>query len=620
MTEAASKQTPLVSIVGGGPTGLSLALLLAQAGVASVVAERDRAPQTHPAASILDTRTMEIFRRLGIEPAIMASCQDIIERANITWVTSLAGRELASCSAIPNDLNQALAMSPTHAAFFSQHRLEPLLWERVAREPLVDFRPHHECKAVSQGPGGVTASFTDLATGATCRTETPYLVGCDGAASQVRRLTGVAMEGAVLQHMLGMHFTADLGAYVNHRRSILYWVLNRELVGVLIAHWLPTEWVLFVPYFPPQQQPADFTVARCRELIAAAVGSHQVPDLSLLEVGSWVLSARLAERYRVGRVFLAGDAAHTFPPTGGLGLNTGVQDVDNLAWKLRAVLSSAAEPRLLATYESERRPVAKANLEHSVSNFEKMNELNSSAGLDFRLLQAMRAVQQSWLFRRLPSGVQSLLVDRALRVGLGRLARIDAPDNRGERLRDKFRAMVPAQAAHYRFLGLDLGFDYRRGAVIPESSEKPQARDPVQDYRPTTWPGARLPHLWLARDGRQVSAHDVLEPDRYTLLTSSSGSRPWRESVEALNASFTMPVQCLSIGPTADADLVDEDRAWNTLSEVGPTGAVLVRPDGHVAWRCASQPPDPLAVLTRVLERLDLRLRLDSPPPRPPIE
>jgi 2-polyprenyl-6-methoxyphenol hydroxylase-like FAD-dependent oxidoreductase len=617
MTDAVPRGGPLVSIVGGGPTGLSLALLLARAGVRTLVAERDAEPQTHPAASILDTRTMEIFRRLDIESEITNSCQNIFERAKITWVTSLAGRELASCSAIPDDLDRTLAMSPTHATLFSQHRLESLLWERAAREPLVDFRRYHECNAVSQSPHGVLATLTDRATGATYHMETPYLVGCDGAASQVRRLMGVAMDGTVLQHMLGMHFTADLGAYVNHRKSILYWVLNRELVGVLIAHWLPTEWVLFVPYFPPQQKPENFTEPRCRELIAAAAGSREIMDLSIREVGSWVLAAKLAESYRIGRVFLAGDAAHSFPPTGGLGLNTGVQDADNLAWKLAAVLGAAAEPELLATYASERRPIAKANLDHSVSNFEKMNELNRMAGLDFRYLRALRAVQESRPFRCLPSGTQSMLVSRALRLGLSRLARMDAPDERGARLRAEFRGRVPAQSAHYRFLGLDLGFDYRLGAVVPEASEKPRARDPVQDYRPTTWPGARLPHLWLVRGAQRISVHDVLEPDRYTLLTSVSPRPPWRESVEALNANFMMPVQCLSIGPTADADLIDVDRMWNGLSEVGATGAVLVRPDGHVAWRCERLPPDPLAELTRVLKRLRVRPRGGSPVPGP---
>ena len=593
---------PKVLIVGAGPTGLTLALLLARAGLRTALIERNDGPQPHPAACILSTRTMEVFREIGVAQEILERCQDVFERSTITWVTTLAGTELGRCSAAPEDLEALRALSPVHALHFPQNRLEPLLWEKVRRSPLVDFRPGQDGVAVEESDGGITLR-TVAGNGDAATLAGDYLVACDGATGPIRRLIGIETEGPALQHMIGVYFTADLGRFVDHRKSILYWVLNETVFGVLIAHWLPREWVLFVPYFPPQQSPEDFSEGRCRALVEAAVGAP-VSDLDIRLVRPWTLAARLAERYRRGRVFLAGDAAHSFPPTGGLGLNTGVQDVHNLAWKLAATLKGHADPALLETYEQERRPVAATNLAHSVRNFDNMNDLSRVVGLDHRHLRRLRAVQNLALFRRLPQRWQRGTVDAALRFALGRLATLRAETPKGAAARAEFARRIPGQAPHYRFLGLDLGFSYERGAFRAEATPKPEAADPVIDYRPTTWPSARLPHVWVRTEGARRAIHDAIAPDALTLLAHEAGAGAWRAALAGLDPAPPMPVRLLCVGATADADLQDPDGAWAGLSETGPTGAVLVRPDGHVAWRAPALPEAPARALAAVLREV----------------
>jgi 2-polyprenyl-6-methoxyphenol hydroxylase-like FAD-dependent oxidoreductase len=593
---------PDVMIVGAGPTGLSLALLLARAGIRTTLAERNAEPQAHPAACILSTRTMEIFRELGVAETILERCQTVFDRANITWVTSLAGRELGRVSALPDDLASLLALSPVHATHFPQNRLEPILWDRVRENPLIEFLRGHECVAVSDTEGSVSVRLEDRA-GTTRSVSARYLVACDGAGSTVRRLASMGEDARVILDMIGIYFRADLGGLVNHRKSILYWTLNPNALGVLIAHWLPDEWVLFVPYFPPQQSVEQFSEEKCRAIIEAAVGLRPA-DLSLALVRPWTLAARLAHHYRRGRIFLAGDAAHSFPPTGGLGLNTGVQDTHNLAWKLAAVMKGRAGPGLLETYEDERRPVGKQSLEQNVRNFEKMSELTRVVGLDLGHLKSLRKLQNARLFRRLPARWQRWAIERASRLALGRLGNFETDSKRGERARAEFARRLPGQSPHFRFLGLDLGVTYQKGAFIPDGTSKPEVCDPIAEYRPMTWPSARLPHVQVERAGLSIAISDALAPNELTLLTRQDGAAAWQSAVAALRNRFAMPIRCFTVGPDQGADLLDSTDAWGALAEIGPTGGILVRPDGHVAWRVSEQPEAPEEKLSEVLRHI----------------
>ncbi len=602
-----------VIIVGAGPTGMSLALMLARDGVRCCVVEQNAGPQPHPAACILNTRTMEVFREIGIANDVLRQAQPADERSQITWVSSLSGRQLGNLNAAPNDIELIRSLSPVTTTVFPQNRLEPLLWEKARQHSLIRILPAHRLSGLQSSADGVIAEVQRSDTG---RPGPParfiaaeYLVGCDGASSATRELTSIDCQGEILQPMISIYFTADLRRYVEHRPSILYWVFNSKLLGVLIAHWLPTEWVLMTPYFPPQESREDFDGPRCKALITAAVGDASI-SCQVKHVGTWSLSTRMADCFGNGRVYLAGDAAHAFPPTGGLGLNTGVQDAHNLAWKLQYVLRSLAPRQLLDTYEQERRPVAELNLSHSVKNYFNMDQLIQPVGLSLTDLRRLVGIQQSRWFRGLPTRMQRWLVRTATGLRLRRMQRFDDAGARGKRARQALQQQLPHQRAHYCFLGLDLGFAYQSSAILNESQPQPKAADPISEYRPTTWPGSRLPHCWIERDGAIISTLDLVTGRNFQLLIHEDHRDTWAETVVRIRQESGIPLVCTCICQAellrtttiAGVDMAfDLHNAWASLSEVGTEGAILVRPDGHVAWRTNLCPKDPEKTLHDVM-------------------
>jgi len=257
---------------------------------------------------------------------------------------------------------------------------------------------------------------------------------------------------------------------------------------------------------------------------------------------------QVAERYRAGRAFLIGDAAHRFPPTGGLGLNTGVQDAHNLAWKIAAAERGWAPRTLLDSYESERQPVARANAEASARNAAKLQDVVKALG----------------------------------------------PKGDGDR--DAVRTAIAAQAEHFDMVGLQLGFRYERGALVPDGTPAPAVANPVREYVPTGRPGARLPHAWVVRDGERASTLDLLPLDRFTLIAGPRGGA-W---VAAAGRIDSPPLTRVEIG----RDVADESGAWRQMLGIAEDGALLVRPDQHVAWRSAGPASDPDAALRGALARI----------------
>ncbi len=526
-----------VLVVGAGPVGASAAILLAQQGLGSVVVERAREPQRAPAAHVVNARGFEVLRAAGLDMrAIASACKDPADAGCVRWVTTLVGDELGSLP-FERQGDDMLAVTPTPLRNLSQHRLEPLLLEHLAKQAEASLWLGQEWLGAEQDADGVTSRIRDLASGGTREVRSRYLLAADGAGSRVRRALGIEAVGpARLGSFVMIHFEAKLRPWVGRRPAVLYWTTAPGATGTFVAHDIDSTWVYMHAFDPDRESADDYTEAVCTDIVRRALGTSE-PEFAIRTIRPWHMTAQVAERYREGRCFLIGDAAHRFPPTGGLGLNTGVQDAHNLAWKLAAVEAGWAPAALLDSYDAERRPVARENADVSLRN-----------------------------------AVRMLEVVEALRSGSG------------------VGAAIANQAEHFDMLGLQLGFCYEAGALVPDGSARPAVANPVREFVPTGRPGARLPHAWM-RPG--VSTLDLVPADRFLLIAGRDGSA-WAEAAATITRA---PLATLRIA----RDVADADGAWAAQLGIGSRGALLVRPDQHVAWRSARGVADPRAALDAAL-------------------
>jgi len=547
-----------VLIVGGGPVGLMTALLLHRCGIASRIVERRAAPQRAPAAHVVNARTFEICRQAGVDmQAIAAAATPPADGGATYWVTKLGGEVLGR---LPFERQEeaVLALTPTPLRNLSQHRFEPILLETLRDCGAPTPRFGHRWMSAEADADGVTSHLVDgEAQEYTVRSR--YLIGADGAGSPVRKWLGIEPIGPDrLQTFMMIHFAADLRALVRDCPGVLYWVCDPDCLSTFVAHDIDREWVLMQPWDPQREARETFDVARCEALVRKGLAQPDV-QLAIRTVSPWVMTCQVASQYRDGRTFLAGDAAHRFPPTGGLGLNTGVQDAHNLAWKLAAVLGGTAPPTLLDTYECERRPVAQYNAEQSLQNAMRLMEVPQAFGFSDDPDEARR-------------NFDAALADPARRRVV--------------------EAAIGNQAEHFDMLGLQLGYRYETGALLDDGERPDAPPDPVREFRPTSTPGARLPHGWLVRDGAACSSLDLIGLDRLTLLIGPHGDA-WRTAI----ASLQTPVTTVQIG----RDALDPHAWWTTSAAMSADGALLVRPDQHIAFRARQAPSDRATALRHAL-------------------
>ena len=515
-----------VLVVGAGPVGLTAALLLERLGCSVAVVERRDGPQRAPAAHVVNARTFEVWRQIGLDvDHIRSHAQDPADAGAVHWVTKLGGDVIGSLP-FEQQGDDNLAFTPTPLRNLSQHRLEPLLVRELA-ERGVDVRYSCRWESCVQGADGVVSTVVDGQRAGRVRSR--WLLACDGASSPVRRTTSIVAEGPRrIQSFVTVHLAANLRGLVQDHPGILYWVCDPLSGGAFVAHDLDRDWVYMHPFDPDVEDASAYTPERCDRLVRSALEDPEV-ELTVQEVATWHMTAQVADRYREHRILLVGDAAHRFPPTGGLGLNTGVQDAHNLAWKLASVLRGESDDSLIDTYQAERRPVALRNAEVSLENAMKLIEVPLALGLD----------EDPQVFR---SNMDATLADP---VGRARV-----------------RAAIRNQAAHFDMLGLQLGcrYDLRDEGVAPTGASD---IDPVRTYVPSARPGGRLPHGWLRRDGSICSSLDLVPLDRPVLIIGPT-------------APTTGP------GIRVGTDVEDLDDWWRCALGLPDDAAVLVRPDQHV--------------------------------------
>jgi putative polyketide hydroxylase len=361
-----------VLIAGGSLVGMSAALLLGHHGIPALAVEHHRGTAIHPRAAMITQRTMEILRTVGIEQIVMRkSDEQFVQDGAIMAVETLAGKELAWFIA---NLNEGVRdVSPSSRIFITQSLLEPLLKSK-AEELGAQLRFATELVSFEEDADGVTAQIRERDSGKTSSVHARYMIAADGSHSRIRERLGIRMLGhSVFSKSITIYFRGDVSSLLRGRSLSVMYVINPTLSGFfriekpftsgfLAVHWLGD------PKNPVTDVSQGLTDERCLAMLRAALGSDEV-SVTIENVMQWDASAETAERFQQGRIFLAGDAAHVMPPSGGFGGNTGVQDAHNLAWKLAAVLKGNAGEELLATYDAERRPAAAFTVEQAYSRY-----------------------------------------------------------------------------------------------------------------------------------------------------------------------------------------------------------------------------------------------------------
>ncbi|KAJ9169370.1 hypothetical protein P3X46_017573 [Hevea brasiliensis] len=653
-----------VLIVGAGPVGLVLSILLTKLGVKCAILEKSKAFSSHPQAHFINNRSMEVFRKLdGLAEEIRSSQPPVELWRKFIYCTSLTGSIIGSVDHMqPQDFEKVI--SPVSVAHFSQYKLSRLLLKKLEDLNFHVHRPEsqedldsgplkggellmgHECISINATDQSITATASHIVEGKYMERniDCSILVGTDGAGSTIRNLVGIELRGEKdLQRLLSIHFfSRDLGQYLlNERPGMLFFIFNTEAIGVLVAHDLKQgEFILQVPFYPPQQNVDDFNLEICEKLIFKLVG-RELLDIDVIEIKPWVMHAEVAEKFVNcdNRIILAGDAAHRFPPAGGFGMNTGIQDVHNLAWKIASVMKGIAPSSIIRTYEMERRPIAIFNTALSVQNFKAAMAVPAALGLDPSIANSVHQVINDGVASILPSGIQKAILDGIFTIGRAQLSEslLNEKNPLGSsRLAKVRRIFEEGKSLQLQFPAEDLGFRYHEGAVIPDNDSMVGVLEPPtgrrRDYIPSANPGSRLPHMDVRISSNlssevTVSTLDLLCGDRVEFLLIVA---PLEESYQLARAAFKVAEEfkvSVKVCVLWPADSLDEFEArskkaltpwknyidvvevrkpsnpssWWSICQMTDKGAILVRPDEHIAWCVKSGvDKDPVSEMTRV--------------------
>jgi 2-polyprenyl-6-methoxyphenol hydroxylase-like FAD-dependent oxidoreductase len=527
-----------VLVVGAGPTGLAASIGLSAAGTASITIERHAGTSIHPKARGVNVRTMEILRQWGIGQAVRDAGLSSETHGFFFRGPTLLGERFER-SGGGGLASAAQAFSPETWLVIAQDVLEPVLLDAARGSDHADIRFGHELLDLTAVEGRVHARVLDRRDGSTLTIRAAWVVGADGADSLVRTSARLGLEGkGPLVDNVSILFEAPLGRAVEDRRSAVYFLTddaterprgypmsvgNPPDTGVVLAIDNADRWLLVVG-----GRIEDIHEVSAAARVRRALGRDDLP-VRIMGLMAWSPAARVAERYRVDRCFVAGDAAHQMTPSGAFGLNVGIADAHNLAWKLAAVEQGWADPMLLDTYDGERRPAGRFATEQSYQQF-----LGTRAAKPFG----------NW--------------------------------------------------------GVILGPRYDSDGIIPDGTTPSPVADEATDYVPEARPGSRLPHAWLTTDLGRRSTVDLVGPG-FTLLAGSA-ALAWREDAVESADSLAIPLGVARLGP----DIVPDDPAeFDRLIGIDDDGAILVRPDGYVAWRARNGPTDDAhAPMRGILARL----------------
>jgi 2-polyprenyl-6-methoxyphenol hydroxylase-like FAD-dependent oxidoreductase len=527
-----------VVIVGAGPVGLTLAVDLGRRGIRCVLAEKKPAPEFLPKMERCNARTMEHYRRIGLADRIRAAGLRGDVPMDVYVILSMAERPLLHLPypSVAEAQRQIRAVNDGTQPcepyqLISQYTLEPLLKSVAEELPPVTLRYGHEFVEFAQDAEGVTVTLAAPG-GGTTQVRGKYLVGCDGGASPVRKQLGIRLRGE--GNLLGLYqalYRCDelfdrlpIGEGPGQGRH--YHVADNQAT-FLIMQDSTRHWTLHAMVERPEDMKAQF-----EKTVAVPV------KYEMLSCQPWRQNLLLADRYGEGRVLLAGDAVHLVIPTGGLGMNTGVGDAFDLSWKLAATLRGWGGPNLLRSYEIERRQIGDRNV--GASRYASLG-------------------RRKWRGQWRPEMREEGAAGQAARDNLARIADIE-------------------QRKTNEMIGAELGYRYVDSPIIDNIPGGPEHL--FREYNPTTWPGARLPNVWLA-DGAALQDH--IADDAYSLLHLGHGRGAETGALTRAFAALGAPIRVLDV-------------AEPVAREVYGADLLLLRPDLHVVWRGNHPPTEPEAL------------------------
>jgi 2,4-dichlorophenol 6-monooxygenase len=596
MTDPMTSERTAVLIVGGGGAGLTASSLLSSYGIDSLLVN-DRADTSRlPKAHMLNQRTMEIFDEIGVAQEIYRHGTPAENMKATGWYAGLGdgehdrGRLIGKIEAWGCGYEDPdyVAASSCRSANLPQIRLEPLLRARAERTAPGRVRFHHELVSFEQDEREVRARIVDLDREVEYMVIADYMIGAD-AGRTVGPALGVSLVGdePTLQ-MVTAFISADLAAWVHDEDVVSYHLVNPDVGstlenGTLLAagpeHWGPRseQWYFHLMY--PVGDPAAFDDEAVLQRMRTVMGVTDV-EFEVHTMSRWTIYGSLAERFRVGRVFLVGDAAHRNSPMGGLGLNSAIGDVHNLCWKLASRLRGWTGEQTLNSYEAERRPFCEKIIRRALENSTRAAGLHEALGMS-----AEQTPAENW---------------RQLRE-------LWAEGATAQAKRDAVRSILARHSMDYRDLNVEVGLPYETSPLlVGDATPEQRLVDPIRVYQPTTRPGHPLPHAWVEDGQRRVSLRDLCV-GRWLLICGEDAAA-WRTAGQSIARDLGIPLATVQIGH-ASGDWFDVRCAWIRQREIEPSGCVLVRPDRIVAWRTidGDGDSDSDASLRAVLAQLDFR-------------